>query len=375
MTSSDHAALFLAAAHGLSDRVVSLDSSMALFPGGRNGPYFDLESPIRNSSHALATMAIAHHVTGDERFAEQGRGLTAFLVSDDSFVVSGSHVHRQKPHKDWCNGVIGPAWVIEALALAARCLQDQTAEEAAARLAAAQTFDHGAALWRKNNPSDRSTGIDRTLNHQVAFAVAMQSGSTSEDRAVTAFLDHLADGGLRVSESGLLVHHIPRRDEVARPVAALKEQLLRTAANSGTLSRIRRRGSRGHDHRERDTGYHLYSLFCLGRLALLRPEHHLWSGPEIARATGLAAEPAWLESLRANRYAYPYNGPGLELPLISVAFSHVQPRLVQAQARAVEAQVELTWDKEQRAFGRGTPDRLTLMARVFELGLSLLPAR
>lgn len=348
---------------------------MALFPGGRNGPYFDLESPIRNSAHALATMAIAHRVSGDERFAEKGRALATFLVADEAFVTNGSHVHRQKPHKDWCNGVIGPAWVIEALVLAARFLEDRAAEEAAARLAAAQPFDRGAALWRRNDPTGRSTGVDRTLNHQIAFAVAVQSASASEDQAVTSFLDHLADGALRVSGSGLLIHHIPRKDEVSRPVAALKEGLLRTAANSSTVGRIRRRGTAGTDHHERDAGYHLYSLFCLARLSLLRPEHRLWSGPQIAQATELATRAGWLETLRGNRYAYPYNGPGLELPLICMAFSRVQPGLAQARDRAVKAQLELTWDPGQNAFSRGTPDRLTLMTRAFELGLSLLQGR
>lgn len=254
--------LFLSAAEGLLERVVRLDGSRALFPGGRNGPYFDLESPVRNSAHVLASMAIAYHLTGESRFADCGRRLAAFLLTGEEFTTGSLHVHRQKPGKDWSNGVIGPAWVIEALALAGRFLDDQAARRRAQVLADSQPFDTKATLWRRQDPSGGASSVDRTLNHQAAFAVALQTTKDNPDSRVDLFLDHLAGGGLRVDEDGLLVHHVPRRDEVERWLLGHREQLLRFAANSPRLARLRGRPAAAqHASRERDLGYHLYTLY------------------------------------------------------------------------------------------------------------------
>ena len=364
--------LFLSAAEGLLERVVRLDGSRALFPGGRNGPYFDLESPVRNSAHVLASMAIAYRLTGEARFADSGRRLAAFLLAGGGFTKGGLHVHRQKPGKDWSNGVIGPAWVIEALALAGRFLDDHAARSRALALADAQPFDTRAALWRRQDPGGGASSVDRTLNHQVAFAVALQSTKDDADGRVDLFLDLLAGGGIRVEQDGLLVHHVPRRDEAQRWLLSRREQLLRTAANSPQLSRLRGRpAATEHASSERDLGYHLYTLFCLARLRQLRPQHPVWRSEPIAGAVATPTSEGWLDALERNSYAYLYNGPGLEMPLIAAVFGDLVPALKEVGDRAVARQVAATWDEESRTFSRGTDDALTLTARAFELGLSV----
>lgn len=362
--------LFLMAAQGLSERVVTIDARSALFPGGRNGPYFDIESPIRNSAHVLVAMSVAHHLTGSTRFAELGRQLTHFLLTAEALEQGSVLVHRQKRNKDGCNGVIGPAWVIEALALAGRLLQHDGARARARALADDQSFDSRAALWRRRDPNGGPSGVDRTLNHQVAFAAALQGASEEEDPRVRLFLDHLAGGGLRVEDDGLLIHHVPRRDEVEHRALGGRERFLRAAANSQHVARLRQRSL--DDHRARDIGYHLYALFCLARLCQLSPSHPLWASDEMARALSLPSRDGWLESLAENPYAYPYNGPGLELPLIAAVFSIQNPALAELSSRAVERQMALTWDGATRGFNRGSVDALTLMARSFELGLALI---
>ena len=79
-----------------------------------------------------------------------------------------------------------------------------------------------------------------------------------------------------------------------------------------------------------------------------------------------------MEALDGNRYAYPYNGPGLELPLLAVTFGERSPGLWDAASQALKKQVALTWDSESKAFTRGSDDPLTLTARIYELGLALV---
>lgn len=371
--------VFLSAARSMPEQLVRLDSATSLFPGGRNGPYFDLESPVRNSAHALCTMAIAHRLTGEDSYATHGRALARFLLSEHEFLLGGSPVHRQRHPKDWCNGVIGPAWLMEGLTIGGRLLSIPEAVDKAHEIAERQPFDEAAALWRRQDPRKGAGGIDRTLNHQAYFASAAAAAgrprSNSARDAVDAFLDHLANGGLRVDPSGLIVHHIAGRNEGPRTLGGEKERILRAARNSPVLLRIRHGTSDGEmDMHARDLGYHIYSLFSLANLRHAVPTHALWASALLRSALELVVSPGWLALLDGNRYAYPYNGPGLELPLIARAFGDIEPRLHATADDALAMQLLTTQDAETSLFSTSTDDRLTLSARVYELGLSLTPS-
>jgi hypothetical protein len=370
--------IFLAAARGLADRVVRVDAASAIFPGGRNGPYLDLESPVRNSAHVLSAVSIAYGVTGEAVYAEKGRALATFLLSEHEFTVASVAVQRQRHPKDWCNGVIGPAWVIEGLALAGRLLEMPEAAERARHLAAEQTFDERAALWRRHDPREGVGTIDRTLNHRAYFAsaaaLAAEKG-TIIPAAVGAFLDHLVAGGFRVTEAGRIIHHVSRKDEAVGSVRGLRERVLRSAADQQIVRRLRAsRSASIPSSQARDLGYHIFSLFSLAGLRMCAPTHPFWRSEPLRRALAFAVAPGWLESLDENPYAYPYNGPGLELPFVARAFDDLEPKLRPLADSASVRQVELTWDGTMEQFCRRTDDRLTLSARSYELGLSLAAA-
>lgn len=382
MSSESPEEVFLAAARSQTNQIVDFGASRALFPGGRNGPYFDLESPVRNSAHALCTMAVAHSLTGDDVFERHGQALARFLLDEHEFLMNGVAVHRQRSPKDWCNGVIGPAWLIEGLTIGGRLLDIPEAVERAKALSMAQPFDDRAALWRRYDPRKTAGGLDRTLNHQAYFAAAAAGaaraalGTDEVPAAVTTFLDHLVEGGLRVESSGLIVHHVAGRDETGRDLRGLKERTLRRARNSPTLLRVRNGGrGRAPDMRERDHGYHIYSLFTLANLRVAAPEHPLWNAGLLRRALALVVSDDWLDTLDENLYAYPYNAPGLELALVARAFGDVEPRLAATAGEALTRQVARSLDPGSGLFIRSTLDRLTLSARIYELGLALAPDR
>lgn len=381
MRSTSPEEVFLAAAQSQTGQLVDIGNAKSLFPGGRNGPYFDIESPVRNSAHALCTMAIAHSLTGDQHFLRHGEALARFLVDEHEFLLNAVAVHRQRAPKDWCNGVIGPAWLVEGLTVGGRLLDIPEAVERAGVLSAAQPFDPQTALWRRADPRKGTGGLDRTLNHQIYFAAAaagaaQAAGPERVPQAVTTFLDHLVDGGFRVEPSGLIVHHVAGRNELGKGLRGLKARTLRRARNSPTLLRLRN-GGRGSapDMRERDLGYHIYSLFTLANLRLAASEHPFWSAEPLRLALELVVSDGWLDRLDENRYAYPYNAPGLELPLVARAFGDVEQKLAATSDVALTRQVERSLDGGSGLFVRSTPDRLTLSARIYELGLALAPDR
>lgn len=353
-----------------------IDSRRATFPGGTNGPYLDVESPVRNSAHWLATLSIGHHL-GLPGTRSVGHAIVAFLLSDHPFRQAGRSIHRQRHPKDWCNGVIGDAWVIEALGLAGDLLEHEEAAAVAIRMASTQPFAPAHHAWERLDPGRNRSGVDWTLNHQLWFAAATlealhraadtESGTSIIER-VLDLLDHVARGALAIGTDGTIQHHL----QPVGPAQAVSPMGLRRTARA-----LRQRVDTEHERLrvERDTGYHLYVLSALSRLRGALPEHPFWQAEELQAALRRASDPGLLASLETNPYAFPYNAPGFALPLIARAFEDLAPPLSDRRDEAWERQLARTWDERSARFVRGTPDPLTLSARVYELGLALLSVR
>lgn len=363
-------------AAGVRD-VASIDGGRAIFPGGTNGPYLDIESPVRNSAHWLATLSIGHHL-GLPGARTVGQKLVAFLLSDHPFRYAGRTIHRQQHPKDWCNGVIGAAWVVEALAFAGDLLEHDEAAAASIKLAAGQPYACRDHAWERLDPGMRRRGIDQTLNHQLWFAAGAveavraandsQADAASLVQRVRGMLDHGAHGAFVLGADGSIEHHL-------RPIGPGRgfspQGFRRTARAMRDGLDTRRRRAR----HERDAGYHLYVLSGLARLRTALPEHPIWGRTELGAAIRRASDRAFLASLDTNPYAYPYNAPGFALPLIARTFADLAPELQDRAGEAWEQQVARTWDGRSARFTQGTPDPLTLAARVYELGLALLDQR
>ncbi len=349
-----------------------IDSRRALFPGGRNGPYLDIESPVRNSAHWLATLSIGHHL-GIAGARTVGHAVTEFLLSDHPYRTSQGTIQRQRHPKDWCNGVIGDAWIIEALALAGRLLDHEGAASAAIRLSKDQPYASRRAAWRRVDPGGRSARVDRTLNHQLWFAAAaseaLRTGGAPVDRTVAQrvlnLLERGAAGAFGIRVDGTIEHNL--RVVGPRVIASVRDprrsaRIIRSHIDPRQRLRVA----------ERDAGYHLYVILGFARLRAALPDHPLWISAGLRSAVHRAADPVFHATLHANPYAYPYNAPGFGLPLIARCFGDVAPTLATRSDEAWERQVSTTWDALIGRFGRGTPDGLTLAARIYELGLSFL---
>ena len=91
---------------------------VAYIKPGHNGPYKDVETEARNKSHWLITLIKAYDITHDTKYLNLARDLADYLISDEVRPHGFSFYHRSKDGKDKCNGLIGQAWTLEALAKA-----------------------------------------------------------------------------------------------------------------------------------------------------------------------------------------------------------------------------------------------------------------
>ncbi|HMA77184.1 MAG TPA: hypothetical protein VKO43_07745 [Candidatus Krumholzibacteriaceae bacterium] len=338
--------IFYAAAKSNIDNLVKTGKNRLCAPGGHNGPYFDVETPVRNTAHWIITYAALFQNSGDGRFADAANLLLNYLISPEPFIRDEIYIQRQKRGKDWCNGLIGQAWVIEALAVGGRILNRADALEKARRAAIPFRFDPDIKAWNKIDPANNNEAIDYTLNHQIWYAAAKSELPDEEsDMEIRLFLDSLNQGAFRVRSDGLIAHLY-----YAHSVRGL---LLRSKY---FISEKRRPGS----SREKETGYHLYNLYSLARLHKRYPDHPFFKSERFKRAKEKINDPEFYSQLECSRYAYPYNAPAFELPMAADEFNF------ETDGTVFEEQVKRTFCSDEKRFCRNCPDPITLNARIYE---------
>lgn len=343
---------------------IRLSPSQSIMPAGRNGPYLDLESPARNTAHWLVTFSVAYSLSGDARFRETGERLANFLVENTLYKVNGAWVNRQKPPKDWCNGVIGQAWIVEGLHRAARYLQLDTAATAAQQLVLQLPFSDRYGAWERMDPVSGRMSVDFTYNHQSWFAAARAEVLGGNDAEVQKFLNMSYHRSFGVDNSGIIRHSMGNKPSKRTPAviaAALRKRW--------DLGARRAFGGIAVDPVERGVGYHLYVLHSLARLYnATNGNHTFFESDSFRTALRTAASPLFVQQLEDNHYAYPYNAPGFEYPLIVETFSHLEPGLTFELAQeALAVQRHKTYCQDTGLYTLGTDDPVTLAARAYEL--------
>jgi len=343
-----HDLLARSAAAGL--RLQRPDGSL---PEGGNGPYADLETPVRNTAHWLVLFATAQWRSGEPRLREAALRAAAFLASAEARPAGAAFLCRRRVGKDACNGLVGQAWAIEALAEAATCLDAEPLAKLAETVFLLHPFDARAGLWRRVEVDGAVLGPDFTLNHQLWFAAA---GSILAPLAA-------AEVGLRVRA---FLDALPRclalhRDGAVRhPVASAAA--LRIAPRIA-LRLARERVRRRAPLREKAVGYHAFNLHALAILRTRMPDHAFWAHPRFERAWRYAGSEAFRAAVASNRYAWPYNPTGLEMAWALEAFA---PGSRAEQERWVAEQLRRHFDARTNLLSRATPDPATLAARLYE---------
>jgi hypothetical protein len=342
----------LSSAGSLSIRV---SSETEFFPGGTNGPHGAIETPVRNTCHWIVALLRGFRHSGERAYFEQAMRLRGWLLGPDNpFGRYPTFRMRCADGVDAVNGVIGAAWLLEALHELAVSTEDEEARRRGADLLAAHAFSSRGA-WRRHDPITNRYSVDYTYDHQAWLAAAAADWCGTPAEHARDFLDALVGGALEIRGDGRIAHLYRCRAPKAVALRALYE-----------LKEWRCPGF----HAELENGYHVYSLFPLARLERHFPTHPLFSSEVLRRALSYCTVER-IVSLRSNRFGYAYNAPGLELPVVFQAFEKDLPLQAEDVAAVMEDQSLFTMDPKTGLHTRNTTDPLTLSARVYELALSL----
>lgn len=340
--------------HEVARYGLTVQDASGSMPPGHNGPYRDRETPLRATAHWGMIFCRAWEMFGDDAFLDAARSVSEYMVGPTAQIGNESCHCRTNPKKDASNGLIGPAWVIEALTTLGTCLDRADCIEVASTLASKPQFSPRAARWENRpQPDGQSLSADTTFNHQLWFAmasamVARQKKNDDLLRKSHLFLSALPKHA-HVYGNGHLFH--PMNTARARLVRGAKDAL-----------------KSGHSRymRSKEIGYQSFNILAMARLGHYLDRAHDVE-PTIRQMIRIYDLEASLQLLSSSCYSYSYNVPEWELLAASSFVSLIRPvavRLYQRNHHRIPVIQEF-------ALGRDViyVDRETEIARVYELSL------
>ena len=359
----------------ISDR--ALTNPKSYLQPGQNGPYNDPETAVRNYGHWLITFSKCFELTGEQIYLKKIKEFAEYLISDNARPFGYSFHHRSKESKDKCNGLIGQAWVFEALAFASSVSGDEKFSEIVEDVFFQHKFNDDLGLWNRLEIDGTILSIDSTFNHQLWFAACASLLCTPRREEVRErifrFMDCLPEN-LSVLDNGLIYHPIERRLNCNDFGRSIKSDIKKVAKIS--LSFLWNKEIKSNHYNKeykgkmiiKSVGYHQFNLYAFALLKESFPDHPFWRSLPFQKTVDYLISDEFKNGLDENRYGYPYNPPGFEVPFALSMFTDLTvDELADISSWWVNEQFNRCYESETRMMGRNTDDPLTHTARVYEL--------
>lgn len=338
-----------------ADNAILKQQANGVFPAGHNGPYLDAETPVRNTAHFLYLLAHLYAKTGEVRYKTASASAIQFLQSREARPGHKTFHCRNKQGKDACNGLVGQAWVIEALVKAAEVYQRDDCYQLAEEVYLLHPWTPATALWCRVNPDGQVLTIDRTFNHQLWFAMAaaMLKRTPLAIEHASTFLARIASK-VETYPNGVIYHNsqlgrlIDYRHLGLRMLLSQAKSFLHRKANRQRLY-------------SKSVGYHGFNLLALARLKTLLPNAPLWQSKLMQHLMAPCHDAGLLSDMAASEYGYFYNLSGLENAYAIEAFEN---NVLSAQ-KWIDLQFEHAGNPVDCTLTRQVADAETARARIY----------
>lgn len=347
------------------------DSEQGFMPPGHNGSYHDPETPVRNTAHWLITFLKVYEISGEQKFLDAANRAIQYLCSPDVRPMGATFWHRKNPNKDGCNGLIGQAWTIEALVIAAEQLKIAELNAIAEQVFLLHPIDQVSGGWERVSVDGSYLGTDYTFNHQLWFAasgglLAKASQSSDVEEQVQHFLDNLP-AMFDIHSSGLVKHMVPFKLFSIEKQAQTLRQQARRIKNIQNLSKTRAY------FRQKEVGYHGFNLYAFALLKRAYPDHSFWKSSKFLFVLKFIHSQYYSQQIKLSKYGFPYNPPGFEIAFALDTF-YPNSQNHSEQSQWVSRQIKASYNFETSLMNRDTDDLMTHAARIYEATrLSNLP--
>ena len=348
-------------------------------PGGKNGPYNDNETPVRNSSHWIQIFSWLYSKNSKYEYYDAIKKLSDYLYNYGIEKTFYSFCCRNKDGKDHVNGTIGQAWVIEGLVKASIILKNDKYYNLAVKMFLNHEFNEKLGCWNRKEITGEVLGYDGTFNHQLWFAasgaeIIMYKDNDIIRKQIQIFLDKCMGKYLfRVRKNGTICHYSCINSNLYNTLyfyARELKNLIKYILNKPNMQ-------------YKEEGYHYFALYGFAILKKSFPTHKIFKSKKINLAISYAKNKEnYLRQLdinpykdgtglakkiggKLNIYCFPYNSPVYELP-------YIYKMLITEDD--IDDMVNKLWNlhkeyfmDEGRNISKNTNDEVTLTARIYEL--------
>lgn len=352
-----------------ANTALSQQGSNGQMPAGRNGPWDDPDTPVRNTSHWLITFSVVYNITEQEKFRKAAQSALTYLTSAEAR-PEGVAWHHRNSEKSKTNGLVGQAWTIEALHHAYVADIGGNNDVELKKVIAEHPFNSHLGSWEFIDLNGESNKTMFTLNQQIWFAamvnrVATRLANSELQNQIEIFLDTLEEK-ITLTSEGAINHYL----SIPSSPKAVISYLLANANQKRVPKPVLQlfRPDNTSTVHERSIGYHSFCLTGLALLAECNPTHSVWETEIIRGALKYANSENYFESVSQNPFGFQYNVPGFEVPYALDVFSELGKINFNRETGEswTKEQFKRHWDPELKTLSRNTVDPMTLSARIYE---------
>ena len=364
----------------LADIKIDQINKKGFVAAGHNGPYYDEETPIRNSAHWIIIFSYLLKKTEEKKYLDAIQKLAEYLYEDRTKAGVEAFYCRDKKGKDHVNGTIGQAWAIEGLVKASEILDDDKYYDLAVKVFKQHRFSKRYNVWNRIEVDGTELGFDNTYNHQLWLAAAGAEiiGYRNEKQIreeIASFLSASEKTALfNVSRNGVVKHFAYIPDTMRHKMEYFKRELLDTAHH------ILHKPSMQY----KEEGYHYFNMYGFAILKQSFSGHSFFSSKKFQRALRYTPDFNNLNVLETrdpksdvtqlatkfnsacNIYSYGYNSPAFELPFIVNTFCPEWDN-EGCFSKMWNLQLKYTMADKEHPLSKNTGDVETLCARTYEL--------
>lgn len=358
-------------------KIDELNQNGYILPG-HNGPYYDNETPVRNTSHFIIVFAHYYNKTNDKIFLNAIKVCADYLLSSSSLPMKGSFFCRYNKKRDFSNGTIGSSWAIEALVTAYEHLRIKKYLDVAIETFLSFPFVEEKGLWKILNVDGSIGPIDITFNHQLWFASAgtkiLKNVKNNEiEKRCLRFFSKV-NKLIRVRKNGLIQHEIfnnfTKLNILKSNIKIFRDFFIKLITGKSMLYK--------------ENGYHLFNVYAFATIKNNGFNIEFFNSKKFSKIlkycfsnnllNWITMKPKKLDFTimnnikndKINIYGFSYNAPGFEMPYIYATFSERLFNMKPFVKKIVHKQIELTYDSIEESFNKNTEDVRTLDARIYE---------
>lgn len=363
-------------------KIVELNK-LGYIEGGHNGPYYDTDTPVRNTAHFAIIFSYMYKHTKDKKYFAAVKKCGDYLISKDARPMNANFFCRYNTTKDFCNGTIGAAWAIEGLVEAYKVTNDIKYIIVAQEVFELFKFDEKRTVWTIVNVDGSLRDIDRTYNHQLWLAAAgVQIISAIENKNIRKSCELFFDNMEVLFNSysnGLIKHPLyPKYRKMDTITNTLrKAKLVFKSIKTGKTPKYK------------ENGYHLFNIYAFAIIYELGWDISFFKTSDFQKTLQYCFSDElydWLENKPysfdiycmpkvkkkdINIYGYSYNVPGFELPYIYKVFKDIIGNKDKFVQNVIDKQIKYIYNEDSISFDRNNEDSGTLDARLYEYVKSL----